>query len=127
MEVWGVREYKSFDDLVEQNKSLFKRIVDQGDMELMRACWSARDAEVNRHQRKSIKKQQELDGLKIEFEDQKGNTFTLENKTPIRSYDPSSVKFKNDTRGSYILVGKFLLQNLEVSFDMDNKRIGFGL
>jgi hypothetical protein len=47
MEVWEVRVYKNFDDLIDQNKSLFKRILDDGHIELMRACWCARDPEVN--------------------------------------------------------------------------------
>jgi len=56
-----VRVYNSFDDLINHNKSLFKRILEDGHIELMRACWSARDLEVRQLEKRLILKDKELE------------------------------------------------------------------
>lgn|GEM_PF-5679815 len=40
--------YKSFDELIKQNESLFKLILKNGHTNLLRACWDARDAELQK-------------------------------------------------------------------------------
>lgn len=66
-----MREYQSFNELVEKNQSLFKRIVDQGDIELMEACWQARDPEIHRYQKISLHLERQLKDLKNELEETK--------------------------------------------------------
>jgi len=61
MEVWEVRVYKNFDDLIGSNQSLFKRILDDGHIDLMQACWSARDPEIHQLERRVILKEKELE------------------------------------------------------------------
>lgn len=63
-----MREYNSFDDLIKQNKSLFKRILDQGHIDLMRACWHARDPEVNRVEKNILRKEEEVKDLTSKIE-----------------------------------------------------------
>ncbi len=59
MEVWEVRVYKNFDDLIDHNKSLFKRILEDGHIDLMRACWSARDPEIRNFEKRILLKERE--------------------------------------------------------------------
>ena len=64
-----MREYRSFKELVDQNKSLFKRIVAQGDMDLLEACWQARDPEIRNYQKKIVFKDQKIEELQKSLEE----------------------------------------------------------
>ena len=56
------------------------------------------------------------------------NTVKISNNTPMRAYDPYNVTLNHNLEEvPYILVGKFLMQNMEVSFDIKKQRIGFSL
>jgi hypothetical protein len=63
--------------------------------------------------------------VSITFTDSSGKKHTLKNKTPMREYNPNKVELDNSIETPYILVGKFLLQNNETTFDIPNNRIGF--
>ena len=63
--------------------------------------------------------------VSVKLSDDKGNVYTLTNNTPIRNYDPGTIKLNNYKHTPYLLIGKFLMQNHEIIFDIDNKKIGF--
>lgn len=67
MEVWEVRVYKNFDDLIDHNKSLFKRILEDGHIDLMRACWSARDPEVRNFEKRILLRERESEKTTVEL------------------------------------------------------------
>ena len=109
MEVWEVREYKNFDDLIQHNKSLFKRILEDGHIDLMRACWSARDPEVHRLEKRVILKSKDLDS---------SQTLLAERDHTINKFNDDLNKLKNDLESKI----KINLE-LEKSIKHSNKNI----
>ena len=87
-----MREYRSFKELVDQNKSLFKRIVAQGDMDLLEACWQARDPEIRNYQKKIVFKDQKIEELQKSLEEKTQRADGLDKELTSTSESLSSNK-----------------------------------
>jgi len=92
MEVWEVRVYKNFDDLIGSNQSLFKRILDDGHIDLMQACWSARDPEIHQLERRVILKEKELEIKLAELNDLKNTHQSILSELNLTSDENKKIK-----------------------------------
>lgn len=119
MEVWEVRVYKNFDDLIGSNQSLFKRILDNGHIDLMQACWSARDPEIHSLERRILLKEKDLEKALQDLVELKNNHQLILQELNVTSNE--CTEYQNQNNGHLKLIED--LQNNCASLEKFNQEL----